>query len=74
MKFAYHSTFKVGCQARIQLYANKSKNGLVITAWSTPDPPENCHLNVKNCQKLSFFPKKIAGNFLEDQLGAHQSS
>ena len=20
-----------------------------------PDPPENCHLTVKNCQKLDFF-------------------
>jgi len=27
--------------------------------WS-PDPPENCHLNVKkNCQKLHFFSKKL---------------
>ena len=29
---------------------------------SVPDPPEKCHLNVKNCQKLAFFLKlpKIA--------------
>ena len=26
---------------------------------STPDPPENCHLNVKNAKKLTFFFKKI---------------
>ena len=39
-------------------------------SFSTPDPPQNCYLNVKklsktwhffqnNCQKLSFFSKKL---------------
>ena len=30
--FLFFSTFKLGCQERILLCANKSKNGLVITA------------------------------------------
>ena len=44
------------------------KWNIMWALWSSDDPPENCHLNVKNarnltffqknCQKLSFFTKK----------------
>ena len=30
---------------------------------SLADPPENYHLNVKNCQKLSILKMTIFGNF-----------
>ena len=36
-----------------------------------PGPPENCQLNVKKCQKLDLFLKKIArssfGQFFDSQ-------
>ena len=34
-----------------------------VTGRSPPDPPENCHLTVKNCQKLDIFSKKNCQNF-----------
>ena len=32
-------------------------------SWFKSDRPENCHLAVKNCQKLDIFSKKNAKNF-----------
>ena len=35
----------------------------IFTSASQPDPPENCHLTVKNGQKLDIFSKKNCQNF-----------
>ena len=34
----------------------------LVVYW-LPDPPENCYLTVKICQKFNIFSKKIAKNF-----------
>jgi len=39
-----------------------------MESYLSADPPENCHLNLKNGQKLAFFfklPKIVIGNFVE---------
>ena len=45
------------------------KSEPIMSSW-VPDPPENCHLNVKKLPKLDIFFKIIATNFhfFEKQL------
>ena len=36
----------------------------ILWTYCGTDPPENCHLTVKNCQKLDIFFKKLTKNVI----------